>query len=118
MMSQRQGSLLPPAEAKAERAALEQAWLALTRDALPAMAASRRWPVRFDHCFQRILLDDAFQGRWYDHVEGRPAYRHVPDDRLAHAVLRGRQVLAGELDLHEMNRASLRWRGKEGPKGV
>ncbi len=48
------------------RKALEQDWLRLTRETLPALALARGWPVRADHCFQRILLDNVFGGRWYD----------------------------------------------------
>ncbi len=94
---------------------MEAEWLRLTRIVLPKLAAERRWPVRVDHCFQRILLDDAFDGRWYDHVSARPAYRHLPDDRLAHAVATARAVAAGAADLPAMNARSLAWRGK-GPR--
>lgn len=40
-----------------DRAKLEAEWLTLTRQTLPRLAASRRWPVSADHCFMRILLD-------------------------------------------------------------
>lgn len=95
-----------------DRAALEAHWLHLTRDALPAAAHARGWPVRFDHCFQRILLDNACGGRWYDHVAGRPAYRACSGDLLARAVALGEAALAGEESLDQLNAASLRWRGK------
>jgi len=99
----------------ADRAALEAEWLHLTREALPALARDRPdWPVRLDHCFQRILLDHAVGGRWYDHVTRRPAYRHMAADALARAVQLGRAVLAGEADLAALNRRSLAWRGKRG----
>ena len=114
-MSQRQDTepalFATPPDARAH---LEARWLRLTRQAMPSVAAERGWPVRFDHCFQRILLDDAFQGRWYDHVAGRPAYRHAPDDALARAVERGEAVMAGTLALEPLNENSLRWRGKGG----
>lgn len=70
----------------AERAALEARRLELTRRVLPALAAEREWPVSADHCFQRILLDAVCSGRWYDHVQGRPAYRALNDDRLKQAA--------------------------------
>lgn len=95
-----------------DRFTLEARWLHLTRVALPAAAGTRDWPVSLDHCFQRILLDNAFAGRWYDHVARRPAYRHCPDDALARAVALGERVLAGEADLHDLDRRSLSWRGK------
>jgi len=96
-----------------DRAQLEAEWLHLTREALPAIARDRPdWPVRLDHCFQRILLDQAVGGRWYDHVVGRPAYRHLPPEVLARAVSLARAVAAGEADLDRLNRESLAWRCK------
>ncbi len=93
-----------------DRAALEARWLHLTRAALPAVADERGWPVRLDHCFQRILLDGACGGRWYDHVAGRPAYRRCDPAILSRAVALGEAVLAGEGDLPALNRRSLAWR--------
>lgn len=100
-----------------ERAALERSWLELTRSRLPG-AGGPHWPVRFDHCFQRILLDNAVGGVWYDAIPGRPAYRHAPDEVLREAVRLGEAVLDGGADLHALNRASLNWRGKRGPAGA
>lgn len=97
-----------------DRPALEARWLVLTRERLPALAAARGWPVRADHCFQRILLDHAAGGRWYDHVAGRPAYRHIGADGLARAVALGEAVAAGEADLPALNDRSLAWRGRRG----
>ena len=98
-----------------DREDLERRWLDLTRREMPAAAAGRGWPVRFDHCFQRILLDNAVGGRWYDAIPRRPAYRHAPDAVLARAVALGEAALGGEADLPALNRASLGWRGKGGP---
>lgn len=96
-----------------DRPALEAEWLHLTRTVLPEVARTRPdWPVRLDHCFQRILLDHAVGGRWYDHIPERPAYRHAPTDALTTAVTLGRAVLAGEADLTALNHQSLAWRGK------
>ena len=101
-----------------DRSALEAEWLDLTRIHLPAVAGERGWPIRFDHCFQRVLLDHAFGGVWYDHVAKRPAYKHADEDALARAVTAGRAVLAGEADLGALNAQSLRYRGKAGPRGA
>lgn len=92
--------------------ALQARWLHLTRMTLPALARTRDWPVRNDHCFQRILLDHAVGGCWYDHIPERPAYRHLDAERLAAAVALGEAVVAGRADLHALNAQSLRWRGK------
>lgn len=99
-----------------DRSALEARWLALTRSVLPGVADARGWPVRADHCFQRILLDHATGGCWYDHVARRPAYKHLAADRLAAAVALGEAVLAGTADLRALNAQSLAWRGKAAPR--
>jgi hypothetical protein len=96
----------------AGRAALEKAWLVLTRERMPVLAGARGWPVRLDHCFQRILLDNAVGGVWYDAIAGRPAYAHAPYPLLEAAVRLGERVIAGEDDLAVLNRRSLAWRGK------
>lgn len=95
--------------------ALELRWVQLTRRLLPEQAAARDWPVRHDHCFQRILLDNACGCRWYDVIAERPAYRHAPQDVLARAVGFGEAVLSGIADLHRLNQRSLAWRGVSGP---
>lgn len=69
--------------------------------------------MRADHCFQRILLDQACGGRWYDHIAGRPAYAHADDTVLARAVTLAEAVRDGIADLAAMNRQSLAWRGKD-----
>lgn len=92
------------------RAALEAEWLELTRHALPRMAATHDWPIRADHCFQRVLLDVAVGGVWYDAVTGRPAYRFIAADILKRAVELGQDVLAGREDIAALNRRSLAWR--------
>ncbi|PWJ18040.1 GCN5-related N-acetyltransferase [Jannaschia seohaensis] len=96
-----------------DRRRLEAVWLDLTRRRLPEAARSaRHWPVRADHCFQRILLDHATGGVWYDAIPKRPAYAHAPEAVLRRAVALGEAVLAGEADLAALNRQSLVWRGK------
>ena len=89
---------------------LQARWLHLTRIVLPGLAASRGWPVRADHCFQRILLDAACGGCWYDHIGGRPAYAHVDPALLARAVALAEEAAAGTADLTALNRRSLGWR--------
>lgn len=96
-------------EKAAARLALERRWRDLTDRRLPD-AAGPDWPVRLNHCFQRILLDQATNGVWYDAIPGRPAYAHAPDEVLLDAVDLGEAVLRGEADLDRLNRQSLRWR--------
>jgi hypothetical protein len=96
------------------RQVIEQQWLDLTRTRLPERAIEARWPLRLDHCFQRILLDDACGGCWYEHIVGRPAYANAPDAVLAHAIATGEALLIGAADLIALNAQSLAWRGKGG----
>lgn len=98
------------AGADGARAALEAEWLTLTREILPGLARSRMWPVRADHCFQRILLDAVTGGVWYDAIVGRPAYRCMDDALLDRAVALGRDVVDRRADLAALNRQSLAWR--------
>jgi len=98
------------AAAPPDRAALEAEWLAMTRETLPALAESRGWPVRSDHCFQRILLDAAVGGVWYDAIRDRPAYRAAPLAVLQTAVTLARDAVNGHADLVALNRQSLAWR--------
>ena len=98
------------AGADTRRAALEAEWLTLTRETLPGLAGLRMWPVRADHCFQRILLDAAVGGVWYDAVKARPAYRFIAVDLLEHAVRLGQGAAEGTVDLTTLNRQSLAWR--------
>jgi len=93
-----------------DRATLEARWLDLTRRVLPGLADARGWPVRADHCFQRILLDVACGGVWYDSIAARPAYAHAPDAVLRSAVLLGEGAVDGSADLPALNDRSLGWR--------
>lgn len=93
-----------------ERRALEARWLELTRTTLPALARGRGWPIRADHCFQRVLLDNACGQRWYEAIAGRPAYAAAADDVLERAVALGEAVAAGGADLADLDRRSRAWR--------
>ena len=95
-----------------KRSALETRWLELTKQTLPALAVKREWPIRYDHCFQRVMLDAACGGCWYDHIPQRPAYRCASDGILQSAVNLAESVASGTIDLKTLNMQSLRWRGK------
>ena len=71
----------------------------------------RGWPVRFDHCFQRILLDNSVGAKWRDLIAS-PAYINAPVRVLRDAVDLGEACAAGRADLAALNRRSLEWRGK------
>ena len=88
-------------------------YLTLTKEVLPRMASDPRrgWPVRNDHCFQRIVLDTICGGVWYDHLD-RPAYKHLSAEQAERAAQLCDDIAAGRTDLHALNRMSLHWRGK------
>ena len=85
----------------------------LTKTVLPLMARSGKhdWPVREDHCFQRIVLDNVCGGVWYEHLN-RPAYRHLTIGQAKRAVEICQKIVDGRADLKQLNQQSLIWRGK------
>ena len=97
----------------AARDDLLAAWLQLTRETLPGMAAAQRWPIRLDHCFMRVCLDDALGVRW-DTVVRRPAVRHLTEAQLARAVATARRIAGDPASLTGLNDASLR-DARQGP---
>jgi hypothetical protein len=64
-----------------------------------------------DHCFQRILLDNALGQPWRA-VLAPPAYRNASDAQLMAAISVGEAVVAGKENLHRLNQYSLELRGK------
>ncbi len=84
-------------------------WLELTREVLPAMADKHGWPIRFDHCFMRVFLDDAMGGPWH-RVVRRPAIRHMETAALRRAVEAAERVVERPETLEGLNRQSLLWR--------
>ncbi len=93
---------------------LEERYVALVRTELPARAREQRWVLRHDHCFGRVLLDDAVGGCWYDVLDRRrTAFRQLDDAQLAGAVALGERLLVeGDPLLRELDARSLAWRGK------
>ena len=96
------------------RADLEDRYLELVRRRLPAAAREGGWVLREDHCFGRVLLDDAVGGCWYDVLDRRrTAFRQLDDEQLAGAVALAERLLQqGDPLLRELDARSLAWRGK------
>ena len=86
-------------------------WLHLTRDTMPSIADNKGWPVRQDHCFQRILLDNAVGQKWNEEIPA-PAYRNADDEVIERAIALGRAAIDGLEDLDQLNANSLAWRNK------
>ena len=102
------------------RAALVDEYLRLTKKALPALAKAHKWPIRFDHCFMRVMLDNSFGCVWYERLDrkkGSPISQ-IDADALRRAVGFGRRMEAEGLGaVQVLDNVSLRLRGKA-PKRV
>ncbi|KAM0714313.1 hypothetical protein Q7P37_010100 [Cladosporium fusiforme] len=104
--------------------ALRARWTHLYASHLPALAAARdpsqpKWPVHLDHCFARIILDNAVgvDQPWTRAVKA-PAVRNMTVEQLQDALALGERVANGEADLVELDRRSLVLRGKTEKKSV
>ena len=100
-------------EETVNRRNLVDAYLHLTKEVLPSLAKSggKNWPVREDHCFQRIVLDTICSGVWYAYLD-RPAYKNLTHEQAQRAVDLCHEIASGRADLKQLNNQSLIWRGK------
>ena len=75
-------------------------YIEMTKETMPQLATTthKNWPVRNDHCFQRIILDTLCGGIWYDHLP-RPAYKHLSHKQALQAVNLCNNIIAGTVDL-------------------
>lgn len=98
--------------------ALRAEYVHKVTEALPERAAETEgWPIRLDHCFGRVVLDNLFEAEWYEHVDGRPAYEHLSAEQLRKAIdIADRMLEEGRPAVEQLNRQSLKWRGT-GPRG-
>lgn len=93
--------------------AVRVAWRRLVDQTLPRAArAHPDWPVFRNHCFARILLDNACGIMWREAIEP-PAWRNTPAPVLQTAIDLGESVLNGEADLWALNDRSLILRDKK-----
>lgn len=101
--------------------AAQELWKDLYAKKLPSAAKERQgsqkvWPVSLDHCFARIILDNAV-GKdvpWMAKLKS-PAYKHMDVQQLQDAIDMAHGILAGKLNLVDLNRKSLELRNKKGP---
>ncbi|MEM8501542.1 MAG: hypothetical protein AAF716_00130 [Cyanobacteria bacterium P01_D01_bin.1] len=94
-------------------AALREQYLSLVNDQLPNRAKEGLMPVRFNHCFARIILDNLFEGCWYDHLSRKqPAYKQLDESQLEKGIAIAQTMLSDPKAATQFNQNSLRWRGK------
>jgi hypothetical protein len=91
---------------------LRNQYLELTNQVLPKLAASRQFPVRYNHCFQRIILDNLFGCCWYEVLSRRrSAFKQLTEDQLEEAIaLADRIITEPDSYLQRLNQNSLNWR--------
>jgi hypothetical protein len=96
----------------ADLTARRERYRTLVHERLPAAAdRAEDWPIAQDHCFARVVLNNVFEGVWYDHVDGRPAYKHLSGDNLGTAIaIAERMLQSGVALVTELHEQSLRWR--------
>ncbi|MCU0569442.1 MAG: hypothetical protein MUF49_23050 [Oculatellaceae cyanobacterium Prado106] len=93
---------------------LRNQYLELTNQVLPQLATTRHFPVRYNHCFQRILLDNLFGRCWYEVLERKrePAYRQLTEEQLEDAIALAHNIIhQPDHYLQHLNQNSLTWRG-------
>lgn len=93
---------------------LQEEYLHYTKIVLPQLARQNKWVVSYDHCFQRIVLDNLFETCWYAAVKERPAYKHLSEVQLQQAIAIAKDIERyGNEYLRELNTKSLTWRKKQ-----
>lgn len=101
---------------------LRQQWKHLYAEHLPALAKARdpnqkHWPVHLDHCFARIILDNAVgKSRPWNRAIPSPAINHMSQAQFGDAVALAEAIATGAEDLDALNKRSLELRGKSSQK--
>ena len=82
-------------------------------ETFPAAARSGNYPVRFNHCFLRIVYDNLLGDRWQNVLaKGTPAIHQLDEEQLTEALRIGRSIIDDPERCRALNRRSLGWRGK------
>lgn len=98
---------------------LRERWKYLYASHLPELAkardpAQKSWPVFLDHCFARIVLDNAIgKDRPWTEVIKAPAVKHMTETQLRDAIDLADKIVKGEADLVALDERSLELRGKK-----
>lgn len=90
---------------------LTEQYLDLVNRQLPEAARNGGYPVRFNHCFARIILDNLCGCEWYQVID-KPAYKNMTDPQLEAAIALGNTFLADPKACTAANQKSLQYRNK------
>lgn len=94
---------------------LQERYLELINQVLPRLAKERQFPVRYNHCFGRIVLDNLFGCCWYEVLSRRngSAYKQLNHEQLKRAIEIAETIIVEpEEYIAQLNQNSLRWPGK------
>lgn len=77
------------------------------------LPAKYQFPVKFNHCFNRIILDWLFNDCWYNHLEkNKTAISQLSFKQLNAAITRMNEWLINQDILISDNNKSLQYRRK------
>lgn len=93
---------------------LRNRYLELINRVLPSLAGQREFPVKYNHCFGRIILDNLFGCCWYKVLARRQsAYKQLSEEQLEKAIaIAEAMITQPNKYIHQLNQNSLRWRQK------
>ncbi|KAL8999726.1 MAG: hypothetical protein Q9169_001543 [Polycauliona sp. 2 TL-2023] len=98
---------------------LQDDWKSLYSKTLPSLASSKyssqkAWPVHLDHCFARIILDNAIgiDRPWTSKIAS-PAMKNMTHEQLGRCVALGKAIADGTANLADLDAISLALRGKK-----
>lgn len=94
---------------------LRNRYLELNNKVLPQIAKERGFPVKYNHCFGRIILDNLFGCCWYEVLNRKQgaAYKQLTEEQLERAIALAEAIIARSNEyIVQLNNNSLHWRGK------
>jgi hypothetical protein len=104
---------VPSASLSESETALRDEYFSLINHQLPELAKQISMPVRFNHCFARIVLDNLFADCWYNYLSRKqPAYRQLKEAQMIKAIAIAQSIVDYPKRIEQLNQNSLRWRGK------
>lgn len=90
-------------------------YLKLVNQELPTLAKQRQFPVKFNHCFARIILDNLFGCCWYEAIDRQKgaAYKQLSIEQLQEAIEIAEAIIdRPDSYIQQLNLNSLRWRNQ------
>lgn len=96
-----------------EKSELKTRLLELVRTELPTVAKRKQYPIRFDHCFLRVIYDNLFDAPWRTVLhENRAAIYQLTEVQLKQAIALAENMLEDRECCVQLNQKSLLLRGK------